>query len=72
MKQIVQSFCILILKLNCHLQARILNPLLQRSHHKFSQLYIIQFLLCEYGKFGIGSTNNPLINIFLYSHHLSA
>ena len=24
------------------------------------------------GEFDIGSTNNPLIDIFLYSHHLSA
>ena len=25
-----------------------------------------------FGEFGIGSTNNPQINIFLYSHHFSA
>ena len=26
----------------------------------------------KYREFGIGETNNPLINSFLYSHHLSA
>ena len=28
--------------------------------------------LCQFGGFGIGSTNNPLIDIFLYSRYLSA
>ena len=35
-------------------------------------LSAIQFLWCWVGKFGIGSTYNPIIDIFLYSHHLSA
>ena len=26
----------------------------------------------KFGEFGIGSTNNPLIDIFLYSHYFSA
>ena len=31
-----------------------------------------QFLWCQFGEFGIGSTNNPLIDILLYSHHFYA
>ena len=31
-----------------------------------------QLLWCYFGEFGIGSTNNPLIYIFLYSDHWSA
>ena len=31
-----------------------------------------QFLQGQMTDFGIGSTNNPPIDIFLYSHHLSA
>ena len=27
---------------------------------------------CKFGEFSIRSTNNPLIDLFLYSHHLSA
>ena len=40
----------------------------------FSLLSPIQFLWCYMGlrEFGAGSTNNHLIDIFLYSHHLSA
>ena len=30
-----------------------------------------QFLQGQITDFGIGSTNNPPIDIFLYSHHLS-
>ena len=33
---------------------------------------VIQFLLCKFEEFDIGSTDNPLIDIFLYSRHLSA
>ena len=33
---------------------------------------MIQLLWCSFGEFGIGSINNPLIYIFLYSHHLPA
>ena len=32
----------------------------------------MQFMSCLFGEFVIGSTYNPLIDIFLYSHHLSA
>ena len=31
----------------------------------------IQFLWCQFGEFGIGSTYNLLTDIFLYSHYLS-
>ena len=31
-----------------------------------------QFLWCKLGEFGFGSTNNPLIDIFFFSHYLSA
>ena len=34
--------------------------------------YTMQLLWCYFGEFGIGSTNNPLIYIFLYSDHWSA
>ena len=30
------------------------------------------FLWCQFGEFGIGSTNNPPIDVFLYSHHYYA
>ena len=33
---------------------------------------MIQLLWCSFGEFGIGSINNPLIYIFLYSHDLPA
>ena len=29
-------------------------------------------LVMLFGEFGLGSTNNPLVDIFIYSHHLSA
>ena len=29
-------------------------------------------LWCHFGEFDIGSTNNPLVDIFPYSHHFSA
>ena len=29
-------------------------------------------LVMLFGEFGLGSTNNPLFDIFIYSHHLSA
>ena len=32
----------------------------------------MQPLRCELGEFGIGSTNTPLNDIFLYSYHFSA
>ena len=32
----------------------------------------IQFSGCDLENFDIGSTNNPLIDMFVYSHHLSA
>ena len=35
-------------------------------------MFAAQFLWCYFGEFGIGSTNNPLIGIFLNYHHLSA
>ena len=40
------------------------------SHWKFSLLCVIQFLWCSFGEFGIGSTNNSQIDMFLYSYHL--
>lgn len=43
-----------------------------RSHYKFSLLSAIEFSWCLFGEFGIGSTENPLVDIFLYSHHLSS
>ena len=33
---------------------------------------VIQFLRCWLGEFGFGSTNNPLIDFFSFSHYLSA
>ena len=33
-------------------------------------LFAIPFLWCKFGEFGIGSTNNPLTDIFLCSYHL--
>ena len=38
----------------------------------FSLLSVIQFLWCYIWEFGIGSTNNLQIDIFLYSHYLSS
>ena len=35
-------------------------------------LNAIQFLQCQFGEFGVGLSNNQLIDIFLNSHHLSA
>ena len=35
-------------------------------------LSAIQFLWWWFSEFGIGSTNSPLVDIFLYSQHLSA
>ena len=35
-------------------------------------LSTVQFLRGEFREIAIGSTNNPPIAIFLYSHHLSA
>ena len=32
----------------------------------------IQFLWCQFGEFGTGSTNNPLIDIFFHSHLMCA
>ena len=43
-----------------------------KSHLHFSLLFAIQFARCKFGEFGIRSTNSPLIDIFLYSHHMSA
>ena len=33
---------------------------------------VIQVLWCKLGEFGFGSTNNPLIDLFSFSHHLWA
>ena len=41
---------------------------LSRSHKQLSLLFTIQFLWCYDG---VGSTNNPVIDIFLHSHHLT-
>ena len=38
------------------------------SHKQLSLLFTIQFLWCYDG---VGSTNNPVIDIFLHSHHLT-
>ena len=38
----------------------------------FSLMSAIQFLWWRFGEFGIGSTNNPLIDMFLYSNPLFA
>ena len=35
-------------------------------------MHAIQFLWCWFPQFDIGSTHGPLLDIFLYSHHLSA
>ena len=35
-------------------------------------IFLIQILLYQVGEFGIGSTNNLLIDAFLYSHFLFA
>ena len=59
----------------------------QKSHHQWPNVWpfhfkhhignspkllsAIQFLWCQLGKFRIGSTYNPVIDIFLY-HHLFA
>ena len=37
-----------------------------------SPQFAIQFLQCYFREFGIGSTDNSLIDIFLYSYHLPA
>ena len=42
-----------------------------RYHYLFSFLSAISFSLCLFREFGTGSTNHALIDIFLYSHHLS-
>ena len=45
---------------------------LLRSHKQFPSLSAIQFSWCKFREFGTGSNNIPLIDIFLYSHHLSS
>ena len=41
------------------------------DHFKqFSLQFAMQWLWCQFREFGIGSSNNSLIDIFLYSHHL--
>ena len=54
-----------------------LDPMGERAggggvRESFSLLIPIQFLRCKIGEFGIGSINNPLTDIFLYSRLLSA
>ena len=49
--------------------AVLLTLSLSRSHKQLSLLFTIQFLWCYDG---VGSTNNPIIDILLYSHHLTA
>ena len=44
---------------------------LNLCHLLFSLLSVTQFLWFEFWEFSIGPTDNPLIDIFLYSHHLS-
>ena len=39
---------------------------------KFSLLFTKKFLCYQFGEFGIGSANNTLSDIVLYSHDLSA
>ena len=39
---------------------------------KYYLLSAVQFFRCLSGEFGIVSTNNPLLDISLYSYHLSA
>ena len=53
-------------------RAKSLPLSLPRSHLYFSSLSVIQFIWCYFGEFGIGSTMNTIIDIFLYSHPLSA
>ena len=43
-----------------------------KSVNPVSLLSSIQFIFCDFGEFGLGSTYTPLLNILLYSHHLSA
>ena len=45
---------------------------LPRFHYWISLLVDRQFSWFYFGEFVIGSTDNPLVDIFLYSHHLSA
>ena len=48
------------------------NPFTPRYHYLFSLLSAISLSLCLFQEFGSGSANHALIDIFLYSHHLSA
>ena len=43
-----------------------------RPRLKFSLLFTKKFLCYQFGEFGIGSANNLLSDIVLYSHDLSA
>ena len=55
---------------NCKMHA-LINPVtLKISIVLF--LTVCYAILVMFGEFGLGSTNNPLVDIFIYSHHLSA
>ena len=47
------------------------NPFTPR-YYLFFLLSAISLSLCLFREFGSGSANHALIDIFLYSHHLSA
>ena len=50
----------------------LLNPFTPEISLVIPLLNVVQFLWFYFWEFVIGSTDNPLIDISLYSHHLSA
>ena len=45
---------------------------MNKTNKKQLPLSLIYRVQCKFGEFGIRSIRNPIIDFFLYSHHLSA
>ena len=58
-------------KKNCKIHAFV-NPFTPKISTVILLTVCYTILVMLFGEFGLGSTNNPLVDIFIYSHHLSA
>ena len=56
---------------NCKMHA-LINPFTPKISIVILFTVCCTILVMLFGEFGLGSTNNPLVDIFIYSHHLSA